>query len=129
MKLRILMLLILLLIHPINKLSAQQSNLNNKNYENELEIDLNKTYTGEEVNQIITIILEEADSVIQESYNEGYKLAALEYESKITQLKNTIAQNENNVVRYCVTAFTIGLGLGFVTGNITGISIGIKVQI
>lgn len=82
---------------------------------------------------MFTIILEEADKAIIDSYNEGYKQAVLEYkpkllqaENNITLLKQSLQKKEEMEIKNCITSFSVGLTLGFITGGICGFNIAIK---
>lgn len=115
MKLKKLMLMIFLTVLPIVTLSAQASTTNEKTLENELDIDLTKMYTGQEVNQMIQIILEEADISIENAYAEGYKQGVLEFKPDLL-----ITENENrNIKNSCFHNSVISFSIGFVGGIVT----------
>ncbi len=123
MKLKILPLLMLLLTVPIKMMSAQQSATNNQILENELGIDLTKTYSANDVIELCSIILEEADISIKNAYNEGYKQAVLEYKPQLTLTKNNYAKLKNNNVKYIVISGSAGITVGFISGLLVGIKI------
>ncbi len=123
MKLKILPLLMLLLTVPIKMMSAQQSATNNQILENELGIDLTKTYSANDVIELCSIILEEADISIKNAYNEGYKQAVLEYKPQLTLTKNNYAKLKNNNVKYIVISGSAGIAVGFISGLLVGIKI------
>lgn len=124
--------MILLLIVLIPVLSAQELKNNNKNSENELGIDLTKTYTGNEVNEFINIILEEADLSIDKAYKEGYKQATVELKPEIEYWKTLYNETQKinrdeNIKKYLISNI-IGLTFGCALGGVTGFSIGININ-
>ena len=123
------LLVILLLIVLMPMLSAQTSKTNSKNSENELGIDLTKTYTGEEVQAIIDIIFEEADISIDNAYKEGYKQATVELQPEIDYWKVMYESRKNNTFADNLKFSLIGISIGFVLGSITGITLGIRIPI
>lgn len=89
---------------------------NKQNLENELEIDLTKNYSGEEVASLIDIILEEADVIIQESYAEGYKQATLELLPQIESYKiSNNSLKKDKVKNFFITTLS-SLACGFILG-------------
>lgn len=123
MKLKILPLLMLLLTVPIKMMSAQQSATNNQILENELGIDLTKTYSATDVIELCSIILEEADISIKNAYDEGYKQAVLEYKPQLTLTENNYAKLKNSNVKYIVISGSAGIAVGFISGLLVGIKI------
>ena len=110
-------------------LSAQTLNENNKNSENELGIDLTKTYTGQEVQQIIDIIFEEADISIDNAYKEGYKQATVELQPEIDYWKTMYETRKNNTFSENLKFSLIGFSSGLAIGCIGGFCIGFKIPI
>lgn len=100
--------------------------MNKTNLENELGIDLTKTYSGEEVSSLVEIILEEADTSIQKAYYEGYKQANLELLPKIEVLKYQVDHAKEMKIQNYITAATIGFGVGCLTGGAIGFNIQVK---
>jgi hypothetical protein len=88
MKFKKLTLLPLLLILPMLRLTAQQSQTNSSSSENVFGIDLNRTYSGNEVLNLLTIMDEEAQTSITKAYNEGYKAGVLEYKPETIKLQS-----------------------------------------
>ncbi len=88
MKYKKLMLLPLLLVLPMLRLTAQQSQMNSNSSENVFGIDLNRTYSGNEVLNLLTIMDEEAQTSITNAYNEGYKAGLLEYKPETIKLQS-----------------------------------------
>ena len=108
-------------------LSAQTSNENKKNSENELGIDLTRTYQGTEVQAIIDIILEEADKSIDKAYKEGYKQATVELQPEIEYWKTKYDTRRKNSFTDNLKFSLIGFGSGLLLGGYAGITIGIKI--
>ena len=122
-------LMILLPIVLTLTLSAQTLNENKKNLDNELGIDLTKTYQGTEVQAIIDIILEEADKSIDKAYKEGYKQATVELEPEIDYWKSMYKTKKNNSFNDCIKYTLIGFGSGLLLGGYSGITIGIHIPV
>ena len=121
------MILLLTVLMPM--LSAQTSKENNKSLENELGIDLTKTYTGQEVQAIIDIIFEEADISIDKAYKEGYKQATVELQPEVEYWKTMYETRKNNTFSDYLKFSLIGFGAGFIFGGFSGIAIGIRLPI
>lgn len=127
LKRKVLMTLLMTVLIPI--LSAQTLNENNKNSENELGIDLTRTYTGQEVQQIIDIIFEEADISINNAYKEGYKQATVELQPQVEYWKTMYETRKNNTFSENLRFSLIGFSSGLILGSFSGIVIGIKIPI
>ena len=127
LKRKVLMTLLMTVLIPI--LSAQTLNENNKNSENELGIDLTRTYTGQEVQQIIDIIFEEADISIDNAYKEGYKQATVELQPQVEYWKTMYETRKNNTFSENLRFSLIGFSSGLILGSFSGIVIGIKIPI
>ena len=84
-------------------------------------------YTGKEVQQIIDIILKEADASIDSAYKEGYKQATVELKPDVeywkTMYETSKKNNFSEVLKYTI----IGLGTGLILGSYTGVVIGIQI--
>ena len=93
---------------------------NKKNSENEYGIDLTKNYSGEEVLSMINIIMEEADSSIEQSFYEGYKLGKLEFEPELLYWKSIAETKKRLSFEEKFFSSAIGFGIGFVTGGAAG---------
>ena len=127
MNLKRKLLMILLPIALTLILSAQTSNENKKNSENELGIDLTRTYQGTEVQAIIDIILEEADKSIDKAYKEGYKQATVELQPEVEYWKTMYDTRKKNSFTDNLKFSLIGFGSGLLLGGYAGITIGIKI--
>ena len=123
------LLMILLLIALMPTLSAQTLNENKKNSENELGIDLTKTYQGTEVQAIIDIILEEADKFTDKAYKEGYKQATVELAPEVEYWKTMYETRKKNSFTDNLKFTLIGLGSGMLIGGYAGITIGLKIPV
>ena len=120
-------LMTLLPIVLILTLSAQTLKENRKNLDNDLGIDLTKTYTGPEVQAIIDIILEEADTSIDNAYKEGYKQATIELEPEVEYWKTMYKTRKNNSFSDNLKFTLIGFGSGLLLGGYAGVTIGVKI--
>ena len=123
------LLMILLPIVLTLTLSAQILNENNKNSVNELGIDLTRTYSGQEVQQIIEIILEEADASIDSAYKEGYKQATVELKPDVEYWKTMYETSKKNTFSEALKFTIIGFGSGLILGSYTGIVIGVHIPV
>lgn len=126
MNLKTKLLMILLPIVLTLTLSAQTSNSNKTNSENELGIDLNKSYSGQEVQTIIDIILEESDKSIDTAYKEGYKQATVELLPQVEYWKSLYNDKKTYVFSDCITYALIGFSSGIVLGGGAGFYLGMK---
>lgn len=127
MNLKKKVLMTLLPIVLILTLSAQTLKENRKNLDNDLGIDLTKTYTGPEVQAIIDIILEEADTSIDNAYKEGYKQATVELEPEVEYWKTMYKTRKNNSFSDNLKFTLIGFGSGLLLGGYAGVTIGVKI--
>ena len=129
MNLKRKLLMILLPIVLILTLSAQTSNENKKNLENELGIDLTKTYQGTEVQAIIDIIFEEADKSIDTAYKEGYKQATVELQPEVEYWKAMYNTRRKNSFSDNLKCSLLGFSAGLLLGGYAGITIGVRVPL
>ena len=121
-------LMLLLLTALTLTLSAQTSGENRKSLDNDLGIDLTRTYSGTEVQAIIDIILEEADKSIDEAYKEGYKQATIELQPEIDYWKKMYDVRKSNTFNDNLKFTLIGFSSGIVIGTYTGLNIGLKIS-
>lgn len=129
MNLKRKLLMILLQTVLILTLSAQTLKTNKKNLENELGIDLTRTYDGDEVAEIISIILDEADNSIEIAYKEGYKQATVELQPEVTYWKTLYEESKTNDVKKNLQWMLISLGSGFIIGGTTGFTLGLNIPV
>ena len=127
LKKKALMILLLIVLMPM--LSAQTLNENKQNLGNELGIDLTRTYTGQEVQTIIDIILEEADKSIEDAYKEGYKQATVELQPDVEYWKTMYETRKNNTFSDNLRFSLLGFGAGLFLGGVSGVAIGVKIPI
>ena len=128
MSLKKKVLMILLLIALTLTLSAQTSSESKKLLDNDLGIDLTRTYSGTEVQAIIDIILEEADKSIEDAYKEGYKQATVELQPEINYWQKMYEVRKTNTFNDNLKFTLIGFGSGIVIGTYTGLNIGLKIS-
>lgn len=122
------LLMILLPIALTLTLSAQTLKESKKNLDNDLGIDSTKTYKGNEVQQIIDIILEESDLGIESAYKEGYKQATVELQPQIEYWKTLFQENQSLYQKEKLQSNLTFLGAGLIVGSgITGIIFSLKI--
>lgn len=126
MNLKKCLLMILLTTALTLTLSAQTSVKSRKNSANELGIDLTRTYSGQEVQAIIDIILEEADVSIDKAYKEGYKQATVELKPEVEYWKSRYNSSNENIFSDKLKFALIGFGSGFLFGGYVGLKIPIN---
>ena len=129
MNLKKKLLMILMPIVLILTLSAQTSNENKKHLDNDLGIDLKKSYQGTEVQAIIDIILEEADNSIDAAYKEGYKQATVELEPEVEYWKAMYNTRRKNSFSDNLKCSLLGFSAGLLLGGYAGITIGVRVPL
>lgn len=129
MNLKKKLLMILLPIVLILTLSAQTSNENKKHLDNDLGIDLKKSYQGTEVQAIIDIILEEADNSIDAAYKEGYKQATVELQPEVEYWKAMYNTRRKNSFSDNLKCSLLGFSAGLLLGGYAGITIGVRVPL
>ena len=78
----IALLMTLVTVSPLKAQSAESR----KNSAAVFGIDLNRSYSGDEVAAMLEVVAEEADRAIAESYDEGYKAAALRFKPEAVYL-------------------------------------------
>ena len=122
------LLMILLLTVLTLTLSAQTSEGNKKNSDNELGIDLTRTYTGAEVLEMLNIVLEEADESIDKAYKEGYKQATVELEPEVVYWKTLYEERKKNIFSTNLKFGLICFGSGFLIGGVTGFCIRVNLN-
>lgn len=82
-----------------------------------------------EVQAIIDIILEEADTSIDNAYKEGYKQATVELEPEVEYWKSMYKTRKNNSFSDNLRFTLIGFGSGLILGGYAGIMIGVNVPL
>ena len=126
MNLKKCLLMTLLLTVLMLTLSAQTSNKSKTTSDNELGIDLTKTYSGQEVQAIIDIILEEADVSIEKAYKEGYKQATVELKPEIIYWQTRYNSSANTDFTTKLKIGIVSFGSGFLVGGYSGYMLGCR---
>ena len=111
MKLKKLLLVILSLLLTINLTFSQQSQTNRENLENELGIDFSKITSPDQIAELVQIILEESDSAIKDSYDEGYKQAVLEYKPELDLWKEKYQKQNSFFSQFKKAGVYISVGV------------------
>lgn len=91
-------------------------------------IELTRSYTGQEVLELIDLVVEEAEKSITEAYNAGYKQGVLAYKPDVEYWKVKASGFEKELKRQRRDRWLYGLG-GFALGFAGGAGIGFGVQI
>ena len=123
-KLTLPMLLLCLAVTVNPSAQPQRKKLSS---ENVFGIDLERTYSGNEVDEMLSVIAEETDRAIEESYAEGFKAAALRYAPETAYFsdinENLAAENERlsrqcsrsvplwHVPLFCCAGIMLGYGI------------------
>lgn len=92
-------------------------------------IDLTKSYTGREVQELIDIVVEESEKSITEAYNAGYKQGVLTYMPDVAYWKTKAQQFETEVKKQKTRSLMFGLGgvsIGVLGGM--GLSLGLRLS-
>lgn len=92
-------------------------------------IDLKESYNADEVAEIISIMLDEADNSIDAAYKEGYKQATVELQPEIVYWKTLYEENKSNDIKKNFQWMLITFGAGFLIGGTTGFSVGLQFPI
>lgn len=122
-----LLTILLLLLLVLTLYAEKKSPLPNAS-DSKYGIDLTKNYTGQEVQELLDIVIEEAEKSITEAYNAGYKQGVLEYKPDVAYWK-TQAEGFETLLKaerrkkwlWSVGGVCIGLG--------GGVGIGIALQL
>lgn len=119
-KFKKLLLMLLLLIPTISRTFSQELQPSRKNSAEELGIVSTRNYSGTEVQELINIVLEEADKSIENAYKEGYKQAAVEFKPEIEYWKQKYSAVQSaglkTNIKYSLFGFGVGLGVGALSG-------------
>ena len=91
-KSRTLLLLSLLLIPATQTLYAESGNPSPSVSGTRFNLESSKNYTAKEVQEVLDIVIEEAEKSITEAYNAGYKQGVLEFKPEVSYWK---AEAEN----------------------------------
>ena len=91
-KSRTLLLLSLLLIPAMRTLYAESGNPSPSVSGTRFNLESSKSYTAKEVQELLDVVIEEAEKSIAEAYNAGYKQGVLEFKPEVSYWK---AEAEN----------------------------------
>lgn len=91
-KSRTLLLLSLLLLPATRTLYAESGNPSPSDSGTRFNLESNKNYTAKEVQELLDVVIEEAEKSIAEAYNAGYKQGVLEFKPEVSYWK---AEAEN----------------------------------
>nr|MCR4953675.1 hypothetical protein [Treponema sp.] len=82
-----------------------------------------------EVQALINIIFEEADTSIEKAYKEGYKQATVELLPEVEYWKTMYEKRKENSFTEYLKFSLIGFGSGFALGGLGGFCIGFNIPI
>lgn len=91
-KSRILLLMSLLLLPATQTLYAESGNPSPSVSGMKFSLESSKNYTAKEVQEILDVVIEEAEKSITEAYDAGYKQGVLEFKPEVSYWK---AEAEN----------------------------------
>ncbi|MGP1427202.1 MAG: hypothetical protein ACTTKB_03180 [Treponema sp.] len=118
-KSRTLLLLSLLLIPATQTLYAESGNPSPSVSGTRFNLESSKNYTAKEVQEVLDIVIEEAEKSITEAYNAGYKQGVLEFKPEVSYWQT---EAENYKRQYLLERRKKwqwalgGAGLGFIGG-------------
>ena len=119
MKSRMLLLMSLLLLPATQTLSAESGNPSPSVSGTRFNLESSKNYTAKEVQEILEIVIQEAEKSITEAYNAGYKQGVLEFKPEVSYWQT---EAENYKRQYLLERRKKwqwalgGAGLGFIGG-------------
>ena len=119
---------ILLLLPLVLTLYAEKSNPLPNVSGSKFGIDLTRNYTGQEVQELLDIVVEEAEKSITEAYNAGYKQGVLEYKPNVAYWKTQAEGFETLLKAERRKKWLWSLG-GVSIGLAGGVGIGIALQL
>nr|DAO73837.1 MAG TPA: hypothetical protein [Caudoviricetes sp.] len=119
---------ILLLLPLVLTLYAEKSNPSPTASGSKFSIDLTRNYTGLEVQELLDIVVEEAEKSITEAYNAGYKQGVLEYKPDVAYWKTQAEGFETLLKAERRKKWLWSLG-GVSIGLAGGVGIGIALQL
>lgn len=130
MKLKALLLTLLFLTLTTQTSFAQKNTKSETIFENEYGIDLDRSYTGSELLELIQIVEQEAEQAIDKAFNEGYKQGLLSaapdaeyWRTKATKYESEIIRLKKNKWLYALGGF----GAGFIAGG--GITLAVRLRL
>lgn len=126
MRLKKLLLLSLLLLAATQTNWAQSRTESKPTSESGFGIDLNRSYTGSEVEALLKVVTEESEAAIDRAFDEGYKSGLLASAPEADYWRAKAAQYEVEIKRLKHERWPFSLG-GFVAGLTTGFGLGFTV--
>lgn len=126
MRLKALPLMCLLLLATTQTNWAQSRTESSLTSGSEYGIDLNRSYTGSEVEALLQIVTEESEQAIDRAFNEGYKQGLLASAPDAEYWKAKAMQSESEIKRLKRERWIFavgGFGVGFIVGGGFGFSI------
>lgn len=121
LKILLLLTLIVLLIVPTTAQSLKRNAVKSKQITaSEFGIDINSTYTGTQVLELLQIAVEEAETSIDDAYAQGYKQGLIKAESyrvEAETYKFRYQSIKNDRWLYGLGGFAIGTCGGLVIGH------------
>lgn len=90
-------------------------------------VELEKNYTGKEVQELLDIVIEEANATIEQAYSEGYKQGVFAYKPDVEfwKIKAIGFERKLKEQKFQTIISTLGcISLGF----IGGLSLGFAIQ-
>ena len=126
MRLKALPLMCLLLLAATQTNWAQSRTESRTTSGSEYGIDLNRSYTGSEVEALLQVVAEEAELAIGRAFNEGYKQGLLSSAPDAEYWKAKAQTSEAEIKRLKKERWLFafgGLGAGFIVGGGFGFSI------
>lgn len=121
LKILLMLTLIVLLIVPTTAQSSKKNAVkSNQITASEFGIDINATYTGTQVLELLQIAVEEAEASIDDAYAQGYKQGLIKAESyrvEAETYKFRYQSIKNDRWLYGLGGFAIGTCGGLVIGH------------
>ncbi len=128
MRLKTLLPLFLLLTLATQTLSAQQKTESKQISASEYGIDLNRSYTGSQVAQLIQIVEQEAEAAVDRAFDEGYKQGLLAGVPEAEYWKTRCAQLESELSKANRQKWLFAFG-GFGAGMLSGFGLGFTIRL
>lgn len=128
MKSKILLLLPLCLLLQTQMSFAEKKTESKPTLDSKYEIDLTRSYTGSEIQELIRIVEEEANFAIDKAFDEGYKQGVLAYAPEVEYWKTKSNHLEIEISKLKRGRWIFALG-GFGTGFLIGGGFGLSIRI
>lgn len=128
MRLRALLPLTLFLTLATRTSFAQPKLESSTNSASEYGIDLNRNYSGSEVELLIRAVTEEAEAAVDRAFDEGYKHGLLAAAPDVEYWRVKASRYETEITRLKRERWLFALG-GFGAGFVGGGGIGLSVRL